>query len=126
MYANNDAMKKRHASTSARPTTPVTASGGKHNNKYSVKGTLLKQIHTLIFASSFPILTILVVSLFSQRWWKQAQSGVSHLMDECCMLVLSLYNVTSEIKGLNNDLETTCITAYCDQSYTPEKGQCHR
>ena len=45
MYAKKDAMKKKHASTSARPTTPVTASGRKHNNKYSVKGTLLKQIH---------------------------------------------------------------------------------
>ena len=44
MYAKNDAMKKKHASTSARPTTPVTASGRKHN-KYSVKGTLLRQIH---------------------------------------------------------------------------------
>ena len=31
MYAKNDAMKKKHASTSARPTTPVTASGRKHN-----------------------------------------------------------------------------------------------
>ena len=30
MYAKKDAMKKKHASTSARPTTPVTASVKKH------------------------------------------------------------------------------------------------
>lgn len=44
MYGKNDAMKKKHASISARPTTPVTASGGKHNNKLSVEALLLKQI----------------------------------------------------------------------------------